>query len=184
VILALVVCFFVRVAWEGAMTHLVLQPFAIEQQQQPDAANGSLSPMYMYYGGQVDMFVYSKTFLDGKEISQDQANNWYENNMVCVPMEAPTPGATPSAGASGSPGDTSSPGASATPDDSKFGNGSSGIACQGPNIDPSHQPQYVQYVIPGAWYWRVVGLESVILFLGSLFLGAIAFVWVDRRRPY
>jgi hypothetical protein len=79
-------------------------------------------------------------------------------------------------------GASSSPGASATPDNSKMGD--SGIACQGPAIDPSHMPQQVLYVIPGSWYWQTVALESGLLLLGSLFCGAIAFVWVDRRRPY
>jgi hypothetical protein len=45
-------------------------------------------------------------------------------------------------------------------------------------------PTYVDFIIPGAWYWNVVALESAILLLGSLFCAAIAFVWVDRRRPY
>jgi hypothetical protein len=62
--------------------------------------------------------------------------------------------------------------------------GNGGIACQGPTIDPSHMPQQIPYVIPGSWYWQIVALESGILLLGSLFCGAIAFVWVDRRRPY
>jgi hypothetical protein len=51
-------------------------------------------------------------------------------------------------------------------------------------IDPSQIPTWVTYEIPGTQYWPVVVLESGLLLLGSLFLAAIALVWVDRRRPY
>ena len=51
-------------------------------------------------------------------------------------------------------------------------------------IDPSQIPVVVQYVIPVTQYWPVVAFESGLLLLGSLIFGAIAFAWVDRRRPY
>jgi hypothetical protein len=51
-------------------------------------------------------------------------------------------------------------------------------------IDPSQIPTWVNYVIPGTQYWPVVVFESGVLLLGTLFLAAIALVWVDRRRPY
>jgi hypothetical protein len=176
VVLALVVCFFVRAAWDAGMTHFVLRPFAVEQVQQDQQQQGYV--VYGPGGGSADMYVYYKSFIDGKEVTDAQVNDWYQQNMVCVPMSTPTP--TPSA--STSPADSSSPGASATPDNSKMGD--IGIACQGPAFDPSHMPQQVLYVIPGSWYWQTVALESGLLLLGSLFCGAIAFVWVDRRRPY
>jgi hypothetical protein len=174
VVLALVVCFFARAAWDSGMTHFVLRPFAVEQDQDQQQ-----QPGYVVYGpggGSADMNVYYKSFIDGKEVTDAQVYDWYQQNMVCTPTPTPTPSA------STSPADSSSPGASATPDNSKMGD--SGIACQGPNIDPSHMPQQIPYVIPGQWYWQTVALESGLLLLGSLFCGAIAFVWVDRRRPY
>jgi len=177
VVLALVVCFFVRAAWDAGMTHFVLRPFAVEQvqQDQQNQQNG-----FVVYGpggpGNADLYVYYKSFIDGKEVTDAQVNAWYNQNMVCTPIPTPTP--NPST----SPADSNSPGASATPDNSKMGD--NGVACQGPNIDPSHMPQQILYVIPGSWYWQTVALESGLLLLGSLFCGAIAFVWVDRRRPY
>jgi hypothetical protein len=51
-------------------------------------------------------------------------------------------------------------------------------------IDPSQIPTWVSYSIPGSQYWPVVAFESGLLLLGSLVLAAVAFVWVDRRRPY
>jgi hypothetical protein len=99
-------------------------------------------------------------------------------------MPTPTPGASTSPSDSSSSGASSSPGASATPDKQGSTMGDNGVACQTPTIDQSHMPQQIAYVIPGSWYWQAVAFESGLLLVGSLFLGAIAFVWVDRRRPY
>ena len=175
VVLALVVCFFVRAAWDSGMTHFVLRSFAVQQVQQDQQQQG-----YVVYGpggpGSADLHIYYKSYIDGKEVTDAEVNDWYNQNMVCVPMETPT------LSVSASPADSSVPGASATPDYSTTGG--PGIACQGPTVDPSHMPQSVEYVIPGSWYWQTVAFESGLLLLGSLFCGAIAFVWVDRRRPY
>jgi len=182
VVLALVVCFFVRATWDAGMTHFVLRQFAVQQVQQDQQQQQG----YVVYGpggpGNADMYVYYKSFIDGKEVTDAEVNAWYNQNMVCVPML--TPSASTSPGDSGSSGASSSPGAPATPDKQGSTMGDNGVACQGPNIDPSHMPQPVQYVIPGSWYWQTIALESGLLLLGSLFCGAIAFVWVDRRRPY
>jgi hypothetical protein len=175
VVLALVVCFFARGMWDSVMTHFVLRPFAVQQVQQDQQQQG-----YVSYGpggfAYVDMYVYYRSFIDGKEVTDAQVNDWYNQNMVCVAMPTPTPGAP------GSPGASSSSGAPATPDNPKMVDG--GIACETPTIDQSHFPQQTTYVIPGSWYWQTIALESGLLLLGSLFFGAIAFVWVDRRRPY
>jgi ABC-type transport system involved in multi-copper enzyme maturation permease subunit len=187
VVVALVVCFFARAAWDSGMTHFVLRSFAVPQVQQ-DQQNQQVG--YFVYGpggpAYADMNIYYRSFIDGKEVTDAQVNDWYNQNMVCVPIPTPSDSTSPagssSSGASNSPGASSSPGASATPDYSKMGNG--GIACQTPVIDQSHMPQQIPYVIPGSWYWQTVALESGLLLLGSLFCGAIAFVWVDRRRPY
>ena len=125
-----------------------------------------------------DMGIYYRSFIDGKEVTDAQVNDWYNQNMVCAPEPA-TQSAPPSPGDSSSAGASSSPSAPAAP-----GGPPVGFACQGPTIDQSHMPQQIFYVIPGSRYWQIVALESGILLLGSLFCGAIAFVWVDRRRPY
>jgi hypothetical protein len=179
VVIALVVCFFARGAWDAGMTHFVLRPFAIEQVLPDQPQQG-----YVAYGpgsGFADMFVYSKSYIDGKEVTDAQVNDWYQQNMWCV--STPTP--TPTQSASASPADSSAPSASSSPNaQATPGNSSMGVACQGPAIDPSRMPQQVQYVLPGSWYWQTIALESGLLLLGSLLFGAIAFVWVDRRRPY
>ncbi|HEX7498136.1 MAG TPA: hypothetical protein VF344_06715 [Candidatus Limnocylindrales bacterium] len=54
----------------------------------------------------------------------------------------------------------------------------------GPSGAPESMPQSVPFGLHGDRYWPVVALESGILLLGSLLCGAVALVWVDRRRPY
>jgi hypothetical protein len=179
VVVALVVCFFARAMWDAGMTHFVLRAFAVQQVQQ-DQQNQHYG--YVVYGpggpAFADMNIYYKWFIDGKEVTEAQVNDWNIQNMVCAPVPA-TQSAPPSPGDSGSADASTSPTAPAPQ-----GNPPVGIACQGPTVDPSHFPQQIPYVIPGSWYWQIVGLESGLLLLGSLFCGAIAFVWVDRRRPY
>ena len=181
VVLALVVCFFARAAWDSGMTHFVLRPFAVQQVQQDQLQQQG----YVVYGpggpSTADLYVYYKSFIDGKEVTDAEVNAWYNLNMVCVPISTPTSSDSTSPAGTGSPGASSSPGGMPTPDESGV---DSGVPCQNPTIDPSHMPQQVTYVIPGGWYWQTVALESGLLLLGSLFCGAIAFVWVDRRRPY
>ncbi len=179
VVLALVVCFFARAAWESGMNHFVLRPFAVQQDQQ-DQRQG-----LVFYGpggpGTAEIVIYYKSFIDGKEVTDAQVSDWYNQNMMCVavPTPAPTPNATTSPGNSGSSGSSNSPAAS---DYSNLGN--VGTACQPVNIDPVHFPQQTAYVIPGSWYWPIVAAESAMLLAGSLFCAAIALIWVDRRRPY
>src|SRR5450759_5411938 len=50
-----------------------------------------------------------------------------------------------------------------------------------PAFDPAQVPQQIPFLISGSQYWFIVALESGILFLGSLFCGAVALIWVDRR---
>jgi hypothetical protein len=176
VVLALVVCFFARVSWDSGMNHFVLRSFAVPQSQESQQQQGG----NMVYGpggpAYADLNVYYRSFIDGREVSDAEVNAWSNQYMVCLPMAAPTPGA------STAPAGSDLPSASATPDYSNTGN--TGVACETPTIDQSHFPQHVMYVIPGSWYWQTVALESGLLLLGSLFCAAIAFVWVDRRRPY
>jgi hypothetical protein len=61
------------------------------------------------------------------------------------------------------------------------------ITMTGPEPGPDGRmpgPYSVPFGFHGNMYWPVVAAESGILFLGSLFCGAIALVWVQRRRPY
>ena len=156
IILALVVCFFVRVAWEPAMNHYVLWSFA--KSNPPLTING-------YFFGQVDIPLYEKSYIDGKEATSDEVQAWYIRNEPAIDAPTPDPNATPNPSASSAPGQVVPVVPAQPPADLAF-------------------PNYVSYGIPGAWYWNVVALESGILLAGSVFLGAIAFVWVDRRRPY
>jgi hypothetical protein len=157
VILALVICFFVRATWEPGMNHFVLTPLAVNA--------GDRSQMYSsYYTGLVDMPLYQKVYIDGKEVTNDQANAWYMANLGPVQIVTPDPSGALPTGPAGSDG--------------------KGVVSQGPTIDQSHFPKYIDFVIPGSMYWPVVALESGFLLLGTLFCGGIAMAWVDRRRPY
>ena len=157
VVLALVICFFVRTTWEPGMNHFVLTPLATKQADQVSMSN--------YYSGMVDMSLYQKVYLDGKEITNDEANAWYMQHQG--PVVATTP----------DPNGSMPPAATAS-------DGSGLIVAQPPAIQPSEFPQYVTFGIPGSMYWPVVGFESGVLLLGALLCGGIAMVWVDRRRPY
>jgi hypothetical protein len=178
VVLALVICFFARAAWDSGMTHFVLRPFAVSQDQQSQQSQQQQG--YVVYGpggpAYADLNIYYKSFIDGREVTDAEVEAWYNKNMVCVPVPVPSPGGATA------PAGSDSPSASATPDYAKMGN--TATACEAPAIDQSHYPQQIPYVIPGSWYWQTVALESGLLLLGSLFCAAIAFVWVDRRRPY
>jgi hypothetical protein len=147
-IVALLVCFFVRVTWDAGMSHFILAPFARQEISSDQNYNG-------WYAGEINMPAYGQYYMDGKPWNGD----YYEWSMAHpVPMVAVT--APPDA-----------------PADQK------GTSYMQP--DPSFDsPSYVQFVIPGNWYWNVVAVESAFLLLGSLLFGGIAMVWVDRRRPY
>jgi hypothetical protein len=152
VILALVVCFFVRAGWEPMATHFLLQPYAVPSSQDQNAP-------VSFNTWAVDLHVYQKVYLDGKPWDGDVNAWWLTHQPAFV---------------------------SATPDASGIIPDNGGLIDTTTNqpVDPSQVPTYVDFIIPGAWYWNVVALESAILLLGSLFCAAIAFVWVDRRRPY
>jgi hypothetical protein len=58
----------------------------------------------------------------------------------------------------------------------------SGVVPQPADFGPPPQP--LAYVIHGSQYWLVATLECATLLAGSLFCGAIALLWVGRRKPY
>lgn len=158
VVLALVVCFFVRSASEPLANHTILSPYAIQSSQDQNAP-------VSYNSWAVDLHVYQKVYLDGKPWDGD-VNAWWMAHQP-APVELPT--------------------ADASGNFPKPADGSAGPIIDSTTnqpIDPSQVPTYVDFIIPGAWYWNVIVLESAILLLGSIFCAGIAFVWVDRRRPY
>jgi hypothetical protein len=113
-----------------------------------------------WWSGTVDLPVYVEVYLDGKPYAGDINQWWQEHPPVAVAI-SPDPNAT------GDP--------NATP-----GQGGLIMTYQ----PPTDQPYYISYVIPGSQYWAITAFESGLLFLGTLFCLGIAFVWVERRRPY
>jgi hypothetical protein len=180
-IVAFVVCVFVRVAWDPGMARIVLRPMAVERTQME-------GQFQTFYGG--------------------------GNGVVIAPIApTPSSGPSPSGGPSTSsePSPSSEPSGSVvvyTPywvqidlysytqvflDGKPFygdpytlpGYQMQFDASGNPIYpDPSTMPNWVDYAIPGSQYWPVVALESGFLLLGSLVFGAVALLWVDRRRPY
>jgi hypothetical protein len=187
-VLALVVCFFVRTLWEPVMASIVLRPIAVEQ------ANS---------GQQFDGGPGVVIGIAGPAPSGEPSGS---------PGTSPSPGASASAGTSPS-SDATTPsmpywvqadlysysqvfvdGKPYYGDMSRldFGygvdqNGNTfGFDANGNQIpiDKSQIPTWVAYAVPGTQYWPVVAFESGLLLLGSLLFAAVALVWVDRRRPY
>jgi hypothetical protein len=154
VIVALVVCFFVRGSWEAGMNHFVLRPFAVEA---PLATDANYTPNSWFN----DIALYQVVYMDGKPWDGDVDAWWLAHQQVQVSATPDASGSVPGGGAP----------VYIDPATNK-------------PLPPSQIPTYVNFMIPGAWYWNVVALESGLLLLGSLFCGAVAFVWVDRRRPY
>jgi len=82
VILALVICFFVTSHLGTGHEPLVLTPMATKQ--------ADLVSMSNYYSGMVDMSLYQKVYLDGKEIpTRGQA--WYMQHQGPVVATTPDP---------------------------------------------------------------------------------------------
>ena len=195
-ILALIICFFARVLWEPVMASLVLRPIAVEQTN-----SGQI-----FYGG--PSMVIGVAGPPPSESSEPSGSA----QAGASPGTSATPDPSSSPGTSGS-NDALTPAVpywvqvdlysySQVFVDGKpyhgdmsnlqFGygidqNGNTfGFDANGNQIplDPSQIPTWVSYAIPGSQYWPVVAFESGLLLLGSLLLAGVAFVWVDRRRPY
>ena len=177
-IVALIVCFFVRGLWEPGMARIVLRPIAVEQgnsgqqfgpqfggpgvgiateptgspgpsaSSEPSASTDSTTPSVPYWV-QTGLYSYTQMFVGGKPYYGDTSAFNYGYGM--------------------------------DENGNAFRFDANGNQIP---IDPSQIPTWVNYEIPGTQYWPVVVFESGVLLLGSLFLAAIALVWVDRRRPY
>ena len=52
------------------------------------------------------------------------------------------------------------------------------------NVAPEDMPASIPFGFYGAQYWSIVGIESAILFAGSLFCATVGLFWVGRRKPY
>jgi hypothetical protein len=174
VVVALIVCLFVRVAWEPVMASEILRPMAVE----------------------------------------DVNTNQPYSGFVIKPTEAPSASVVPSETPSGTAVPSQTPGgtnAQPTPfvpwwvqtnlysytqvfldgkpyygDPWQLPGAQIEFDANGNPImpDPATMPVWTSYSIPGSQYWLVLALESGMLLLGSLLFAAIAFAWVDRRRPY
>ncbi|HEY5486202.1 MAG TPA: ABC transporter permease subunit [Candidatus Limnocylindrales bacterium] len=184
-IVALVVCFFARVLWEPGMARIVLRPIAVEQ-----ASSGQLfGPAF----GGPGMVIGIPVPTPSSEPSASPGPS--ASPATNGPNDATTPFVPPWVQADlysysqvfvdGKPyhGDTSklSFGYGVDQNGNTFGFDANGNQVP---IDPSQIPTWVDYAVPGSQYWPVVAFESGLLLLGSLLLAAVAFVWVDRRRPY
>ena len=146
VFLALVVCVLARGFWEVGM-NTVLAPLAVMQSQESQDNQVGWPPD--------DLYVYYRTYLDGKPWDGD-INAWWTEHM-------PPPSIIV---------------------DPSTGLPTGQVIDLGPQFDPAHAPQEIPFLIAASNYWPIVALESGILLVGGLACGAIAFVWVDRRRPY
>jgi hypothetical protein len=109
-----------------------------------------------YLAPQADLPVRYAYYLDGQPFYGD-VYAWYAQHPPAGPPDA---------------GPTPSPNSSVA-----SGNGA-------PGASVAEGPILVTFVIPGSWYWKVVGLESGLLLLGALICGGVATICVDRRRPY
>ncbi len=157
VILALVVCFLARGFWDVGLNRTVLPPLAVMQSENPQDPQNFPNGQMMY--GQYswsssDLNVYYRTYLDGKPWDGDQSAWWNEHQPVQTTVKL-DPSGLPV-----------------------------GVAVDIGTTPQIQGPYTVPFVIHGDRYWPIVALESGILLAGSLLCGAVALVWVDRRRPY
>lgn len=155
VILALVVCFLARGFWEIGLSRTVLPPFAVMQSENPqDPQNGQNGQMM--YG----QYAWTPSDLNVYYRTYLDGKPWDGDMNAWWNEHQPPMTVDPSSGLP------------------------VGVAVDtGPNTQ-IQGPYSVPFVIHGDRYWPIVALESGILLLGSLFCGAVALIWVDRRRPY
>jgi hypothetical protein len=196
-ILALIICFFARVLWEPVMASVVLRPIAVEQTNSGQ----------QFYGGPGVVIG-----IAGPAPSGESSEPSGSSEPSASPGASVTSGTSASPGTSGSNdaptpsvpywvradlysynqvfvdgkpyhGDMSSLnfGWGVDQNGNTFGFDANGNQIP---LDPSQIPVWVSYSIPGSQYWPVVAFESGLLLLGSMLFAAVAFVWVDRRRPY
>ena len=175
IFVAVVICFFARLAGEYYFQRIVLQPYA-----QPLMTTQQMAAGY-YSWNPTDLTVSFRYYLDGKPFNGD-VEQWYNTH---TPQDLLQPGGK--AASAETPGATqdpaATPGANGTPDPN---------ATPNPNATPSPiegspmvwGPQSMPSGFHGDQYWPVVAAEAGLLTAGSLFLASIAFFWIGRRRPY
>jgi len=113
-----------------------------------------------WFSGTTDLPVSMEVYMDGKPFTGD-VNEWWQEHQPVEVAISPDPNATADPNATPGPGGP--------------------VLIYQPPVDA---PYYINYVIPGSQYWAITALESGLLFLGTLFCLGVAFVWVERRRPY
>jgi hypothetical protein len=183
-IVALIVCFFVRVLWEPGMARIVLRPIAVEQAN----SGQQFGPMFGSPGVGIATEPTGSPGPSASSSPSASAEPSASNDVTtaAVPYWVQTDlwvysqvfvGGKPYFGDQS----TLNFGYGIDGNGNTFGFDTNGNQVP---IDPSQIPVWVNYVIPGKQYWPVVAFESGILLLGSLFCAAIALIWVDRRRPY
>lgn len=139
VMVALIVCLFVRGSWESLWTHTALRALAVQGGDQGT-------------WGTPDLWVYQtdELYLNGQVWTGD-INAWFEAHQYFGP----------------------------TPDASGV------VPTGGPQpVDPGPPPMPKSYVIHGDQYWFVAAMENAVLLAGAFFCGAVALIWVGRRKPY
>lgn len=178
VILALIVCLFVRVVWEPVMAREILRPMAVEDVNTNQPYSGIIvKPIEEPSGTAVPSETPSGTVAPSQTPSETPSGTnaqptpfvpwWVQTNLYSYTQVF----------LDGKPyyGDPwQLPGAQIEFD----ANGNPIMP------DPATMPVWTNYSVPGSQYWLVLALESGMLLLGSLLFAAIAFAWVDRRRPY
>jgi hypothetical protein len=198
-ILALIICFFARVLWEPVMASIVLRPIAVA-----DANSGQ-----QFYGGPGMVVGIAGPIAPSESSDSSEPSASPGASVTSGPSATPAPSASLETTGNDAPtqsmpywvradlysysqvfvggkpyhGDMSSLnfGWGVDQNGNTFEFDANGNQIP---IDPSQIPNWVSYSIPGSQYWPVVAFESGLLLLGSLALAAVAFVWVDRRRPY
>jgi len=154
VFLAVVVCFFARAGWEPVMNGTVLPPLAVMQSEIPQDPN--LQNGQMMYG----QYAWTPSDLNVYYRTYLDGKPWDGDMNAWWNEHQPPMTVDPSSGLP------------------------VGVAVDTGTSPQIQGPYSVPFVIHGDRYWPIVALESGILLLGSLLFGAVALIWVDRRRPY
>jgi hypothetical protein len=189
-IVALVICFFARVLFEPGMARIVLRPIAVEQANSGQQFGPAFGPQVVGIttepssssepSGSPGPSASSDTSPSSGTSASNGATNaampyWVQADLFVYSQVY----------VGGKPyyGDQSTLNFGYGIDENGNAFGFDANGNQIP-IDISQIPTWINFVIPGSQYWPVVAFESGVLLLGSLLLAGIAFVWVDRRRPY
>ncbi len=155
VILALVVCFLARGFWDSGLNRTVLPPLAVMQSEIPQDSQNLQNGQMMY-----DQYGLSPSDLNVYYRTYLDGKPWDGDISAWWNEHRPPMAIDPSSGLP------------------------VGVAVEAGTTPQIQGPYTVPFVIHGDRYWPIVALESGLLLAGSLLFGAVAQIWVDRRRPY